>query len=271
MSAVNGTYAEYAVVDSADICRKPRNLAHDQAAAVPQACLAAYAALGHVGKLARSGAANQAKAVLILGGSGGVGSFAVQLARQHFGCGHVVASCSPRNAGLVESLGAHEVLDYTAPDYLHPRHGRSGRQFDVVVDCVGGDDYWEAARARLAPNGVYVTLVGSRRYLGDETALDLAGALQIRADYLVRQLSHQIGAAEGYHILTGSQALRPLLPAARPPPQPAAAPLKRVGWRRQVRSEDLGVVAGLLERGVLRVVVDRVVPLYEVVQATHPS
>ena len=48
MREVNGTYAEYCIVDSADICRKPRNLTHDQAAAVPQACLAAYAALARV-------------------------------------------------------------------------------------------------------------------------------------------------------------------------------------------------------------------------------
>eukprot|EP00292_Cryptomonas_paramecium_P006972 CAMPEP_0113682856 /NCGR_PEP_ID=MMETSP0038_2-20120614/12921_1 /TAXON_ID=2898 /ORGANISM="Cryptomonas paramecium" /LENGTH=440 /DNA_ID=CAMNT_0000602023 /DNA_START=98 /DNA_END=1416 /DNA_ORIENTATION=- /assembly_acc=CAM_ASM_000170 len=247
MREVNGTYAEYCVVDSADIFRKPLNLTHDEAAAVPQACLAAFAALSRVGRL-HSGADNHDKSVLILGGSGGVGSFAIQLARHHFGCGHVVASCSARNADLVQSLGAHVALDYTQPNFLRSQTAR--RLYNVVVDCVGGDDYWQAVRALLAPPGsggsacgVYVTLVGSQRYLGGEAALDIAGALQIRADYLVRQFSHQIGAAEGYHILTGSQ----------------------------VRSEDLSEVARLLELGKIRPVLARVLPLYQVVQAHEIS
>ena len=72
-----------------------------------QACLAAYAALGHVGKLVQKRKL-KGKSALILGGSGGVGTFAVQLAKNHFGC-FVMASCSAANADLVKDLGADEV------------------------------------------------------------------------------------------------------------------------------------------------------------------
>lgn len=230
---MSGTYAEYAIVDSADVCLKPPGLPHCQAAAVPHACLAAYAALAHVGGLHKR--RGQDGAVLVLGGSGGVGSFAVQLARRHFGC-FTAASCSARNARFVRALGAHAALDYAAGDFLAAVRGR---RFDVVVDCVGGDDYWDAARGLLKPHGTYVTLVGAQRHLADRAPLDYPDMLQIKAGYLVRQLSSSLGAAQKYHILTGSQ----------------------------MRSADLPALAALLHARTLRVPPGRAFALREVREA----
>ena len=150
MRELNGSYAEYAIVDSADLYRKPSRLTHDEAAAVPHACLAAYAALGHVGRLIEKRKRHD-KSALILGGSGGVGTFAVQLAKTHFEC-YVVASCSARNADLVRQLGADQVLDYRDPLFVK---SLGLNKFDVIVDTVGGDDYWSAFKGHLTSDGVY--------------------------------------------------------------------------------------------------------------------
>lgn len=238
MRELNGTYSEYVIVEAADIYRKPSNLSHDEAAGVPHACLAAYAALGHVGKLVDKRKQSD-KSVLILGGSGGVGSFAVQLAKHHFDC-YVMASCSDKNMELVKSLGADEVMNYQDPSFLK---AVGYTKFDVVVDCVGGDDYWKAFKPHLQPTGVYVTLVGNERYLANDKSIDSFNVLQIKTDYLFRQISNQLGASENYHILTGSQIL----------------------------SSDLRIIASLLDKGLLRVVIDRAFSLYEIAEAHKHS
>jgi len=239
MRELNGSYAEYAIVDSADLYRKPSRLTHDEAAAVPHACLAAYAALAHVGQLVSKCKASQERAVLILGGSGGVGTFAVQVAKRHFSC-FVMASCSAANVDLVRELGADEVLDYSDPGFLR---SVGGTKFDVVLDCVGGDDYWTAFRPALKADGVYVTLVGSERHLAQDKEIDMSSVLQIRADYLMRQISSKLGAAHNYHILTGSQ----------------------------LQSSDLRIIASLLEQDALRVVLDSTFSLYDIAKAHERS
>ena len=213
-------------------------MSFEEAAAVPHACLAAYAALGHVGKLIQKRHKTDKK-VLVLGASGGVGTFAVQLAKSHFGC-YVVASCSSKNAMLVKSLGADQVVDYTSSTFLECM---SANSCDVIVDCVGGDDYWQAFKGSLAKDGVYVTTVGNKRYLADDTDVDYGSILQIKADYLFRQISNKLGVEESYHILTGSQIL----------------------------ASDLPIVASLLEKGILRVVIDKVFNLTEIQKAHELS
>jgi len=231
MTELNGSYAEYCIADSQDIFHKPENLSHKQAAGVPLACLAAYACLARIGKLLEKRTAID-KAVLILGGSGGVGTFAVQLAKHHFGC-YVIASCSSKNAELLRALGADEVLDYEDPAFLK---SMGYTKLDAIVDCVGGDDYWVAFKPSLKADGVYVTLVGSERHLANERSIDYTLALQIQADYFMRQISNKIGATQNYHILTGSQ----------------------------LQSSDLKIVASLLEEGTIKVVGEKSFSLYDI-------
>ena len=238
MVDLNGSYAEYCIVEGADIYRKPSSLSMDEAAAVPYACLAAYAALAHVGKLADK-RAQADKSVFVLGGSGGVGTYAVQLAKHHFGC-FVAASSSGRNMQLLKDLGADEAFDYEDPTF---EFCIRFSKFDVIVDTVGGDEYWKAFKGSLKDNGVYVTTVGKQRRSWGVKPMDYGSALQYRADYSLRQPFSSIGADENYQLLTGSQIL----------------------------SSDLRIIASMFEMGTIRPVIDSVYSLCDISNAHEKS
>jgi NADPH:quinone reductase-like Zn-dependent oxidoreductase len=140
-----GAFAEYASVPADNLLAPPRGLSFEQAAAVGDSAFTALIAVRDQGRV------GPGDAVLINGASGGVGTFAVQLAKS-FGA-EVTAVCSTVNAELVRSLGADHVIDYTRDDFT-----RSGRQYDVMLDLVGNASLAECRRA-LTPRGTYV-LVG---------------------------------------------------------------------------------------------------------------
>jgi len=140
-----GAFAEYVSAKMA-VARKPTNLSFDEAAAVPGAALTALEALRDYGKL------EPGQRVLVNGASGGVGIFAVQLAKA-LGAAHVTAVCSTRNVEQARSLGADRVLDYTREDYT-----RGKERYDLLID-VAGNHSWRANRRVLDPHGKRV-LVG---------------------------------------------------------------------------------------------------------------
>lgn len=141
----SGGLAEYVSAKSA-VSRKPVNLSFEEAAAVPVAALTALEAIRDYGEL-RPG-----QRVLVNGASGGVGIFAVQLAKA-LGAAHVTAVCSTRNVEQARSLGADRVIDYTSEDYT-----RGDERYDLLVD-VAGNHSWHANQRVLAPDGKRV-LVG---------------------------------------------------------------------------------------------------------------
>jgi NADPH:quinone reductase-like Zn-dependent oxidoreductase len=155
----NGAFAEYLCMRADRAVRKPDNLSFAEAAAVPVAALTALQGLRDKGRL-QSG-----QAVLINGASGGVGTFAVQLAKA-FG-GNVTAVCSPRNVDAVHKLGADHVIDYTRDDFVH-----SGRRYDLILDVAGNRSLHDRRRA-LTPDGTLVVVGGPKknRWLGPMTAL----------------------------------------------------------------------------------------------------
>jgi NADPH:quinone reductase-like Zn-dependent oxidoreductase len=142
-----GALAQYvAVPEERALALKPANVSHEQAAAVAIAALTALQALrdqGHV---------HSGEKVLINGASGGVGTFAVQIAKS-FGT-NVTGVCSTRNVGLVRSIGADQVIDYTREDIT-----QSAQRYDVILDNVATHSLLEYKRI-LNPNGVYV-MIGS--------------------------------------------------------------------------------------------------------------
>lgn len=140
-----GALAEYVSAKNA-VARKPANLSFEEAAAVPGAALTALEALRDYGAL-KSG-----QRVLVNGASGGVGVFAVQLAKA-LGAAHVTAVCSTRNVEQARSLGADRVIDYTREDYT-----RADERYDLLID-VAGNRSWRANRRVLAVDGKRV-LVG---------------------------------------------------------------------------------------------------------------
>jgi NADPH:quinone reductase-like Zn-dependent oxidoreductase len=144
----SGSLAEY-VCAQKGVATKPANLTFEEAAAVPVAALTALQALrdrGHVGPGAR---------VLINAGSGGVGTFAVQIAKA-LGA-EVTAVCSTKHIELVRSLGADRVVDYTREDFT-----RGGERYDLVLD-IAGSRSWAACRRVLAPGGLVVVVGGSKK------------------------------------------------------------------------------------------------------------
>lgn len=142
-----GTVAEQVCVPMDELALKPRASSFDEAAALPLAALTALQALRDEGRL-RDG-----QSVLINGASGGVGVFAIQVARA-LGA-RVTTTSSARNLELCRSLGAHEAWDYAAGDALS-----AGGAFDVVFDVFGNRGFREARKA-LAPRGTFVTTVPS--------------------------------------------------------------------------------------------------------------
>ncbi|MBI5106520.1 MAG: NAD(P)-dependent alcohol dehydrogenase [Solirubrobacterales bacterium] len=140
-----GVFAEYASVPAANVMATPSGLSFEEAAAVGDSAFTALIAVRDQGRVAPG------DAVLINGASGGVGTFAVQLAKT-FGA-EVTAVCSTGTADLVTSLGADHVIDYTREDFT-----RNGRQYDVMLDLIGSHSL-AASRRALTPRGAYV-LVG---------------------------------------------------------------------------------------------------------------
>ncbi|HXL82485.1 MAG TPA: NAD(P)-dependent alcohol dehydrogenase [Pyrinomonadaceae bacterium] len=139
----NGAIAEYVcVLADRAVVLKPANMTFEQAASVPVAAITALQGLRDKGRI-QSG-----QKVLINGASGGVGTFAVQIAKS-FGT-EVTGVCSTRNVDLVQSIGADHVIDYTKEDFT-----KTDQRYDLIYDLVGNHSFSERRRI-LDPNGICV-------------------------------------------------------------------------------------------------------------------
>lgn len=118
------------------------------------------------------------KKILVLGSSGGVGTYAVQLAKTITDT-EVVGICSGKNAELVKSLGADRVVEYTSEGSIDTLVKNEAETFDLIVDCVGGDDYYNQLVALLKKKGTYATAVGPIMHIGSEKVGLFSGAKTI--------------------------------------------------------------------------------------------
>jgi NADPH:quinone reductase-like Zn-dependent oxidoreductase len=158
-----GAWAEYAAAREARLARKPANVSFEEAAAVPIAGLTALQALRDKAQV------QPGQRVLVNGASGGVGTFAVQLAKW-LGA-DVTAVCSTRNVEQARSLGAGRVIDYTQEDFT-----RGGVRHDVLID-VAGSRSLSAMRRALTPEGTIVLVGGKMTYRGVGPIPHLAATL----------------------------------------------------------------------------------------------
>jgi NADPH:quinone reductase-like Zn-dependent oxidoreductase len=142
-----GSFAEYVCAPEDRLVLKPANVSFEAAAAVPIAALTALQGIRDQGKI------QAGQKVLINGAGGGVGTFAVQIAKS-FGA-EVTAVCSTRNQDMVRSIGADHVIDYTKEDFT-----KNGRHYDLIVAVNGYHPILDYRRA-LTPSGIYVVLGGS--------------------------------------------------------------------------------------------------------------
>ena len=158
-----GAYAEFAAAPEKALALKPANLSFEEAATLPTAGCTALQGL-------RKGQIERAQRVLINGASGGVGMFAVQIAKT-FGT-EVTAVCSTRNVDVVRSIGADHVIDYTKDDFA-----THGQRYDLILAANGDRSIWDYRRA-LTADGRYAMTGGSNRQLTD--ALLLGPLLSMR-------------------------------------------------------------------------------------------
>lgn len=203
-----GGFAEYVCAPEHALEKKPVNISFEEAAAVPEAALVALQALRDAGKI------QGGQKVLIAGASGGIGTFAVQIAR-YFGA-EVTGVCGTRNMDMVRSLGADHVIDYTKEDFT-----KNGQQYDLILATAGSRPIFDYRRA-LSPRGIYVGTGGSMAQIFQ--ALVLGPLLS----------------------MTGG---------------------KKMGSMLVEPNRDLDFMAGLIEAGRVKPVIDRCYPLHEAAEA----
>ncbi len=158
-----GSWAEYAAAREARLAPKPANLSFEEAAALPVAGITALQALRDKGGI------QPGQKVLINGASGGVGTFAVQIAKA-FGA-EVTGVCSTKNVDLAQSLGADHVVDYTREDFT-----QLGKRHDLMLDIAGSRSFFDFRRA-LTPEATVVLVGGPMTYRGLGPLPHLAGTL----------------------------------------------------------------------------------------------
>jgi NADPH:quinone reductase-like Zn-dependent oxidoreductase len=147
---VGGAYAEYALGrDQGGIAKKPANMSFEEAAGLPIAAITALQGLRDQGRL------KPGQKVLINGASGGVGTYAVQIAKA-LGA-EVTGVCSTRNVEMVRSLGADHVVDYTKENFT-----QGATRYDVILDNVGSQSFGDMADV-MNPKGIIVVVGGSRK------------------------------------------------------------------------------------------------------------
>jgi len=204
-----GTYAEYVCVPESELALKPANITFEEAAAVPQAALVALQGLRNEGQI------QAGEKVLVIGASGGNGTFAVQIAKA-FGA-EVAAVCSTRNIELVRSIGADHVIDYSQKDFA-----QDGEQYDLIISMAGYRSLQDYKRA-LLPGGIFVWAGGPLKGLFE--AMLLGSWVARKGNKKLTNLSHQ------------------------------------------PNQGDLVYMAGLMEAGKVKPVIDRCFPLEETAEA----
>jgi NADPH:quinone reductase-like Zn-dependent oxidoreductase len=224
-----GTYADYVCIDEREVAKKPKNLTHEEAASIPLVGLTAYQCLVEACRLKKG------DRVLIHAGAGGVGSFAIQLAR-HLGA-HVLTTASARNADFVRELGADEVIDYTKGSFAD---GLVDAPVDAVLDSLGESAFDDNLRA-LRRGGRMANIT-----------FDVGKHIERSGTF--------------FSLLTlGVAFLRLLLlPWFR----------KGVRSRHVIKrcdGEQLGEITRLVEAGAIKPIIDRVVPLAEIQEAHRHS
>lgn len=221
-----GTYGEFVATEEETMCLMPPGVSFLEAAAVPMAGLTAWQALAPAMPL-------EGKRLLIHGGAGGVGSFAVQIAKAHGA--HVTTTCSTRNVEFVtQQLGADVAIDYTQGPWAEAVEA-SGERFDLVVDIVGGS--YEAASLKLLKPGGRLCALGASG--PDVKKVSMLGIVGLLFNAFRRTMMGRLGLGHKYTFV----------------------------MMEAKASKGLEQIAELMAQGKVEVHLDKVFPLEEMVKA----
>ena len=187
----DGAYAEYATARADTLAPKPATLSYEQAAAVPASAVTALIAVRDTGRV------TEGQQVLIIGASGGVGLFAVQIAKA-LGA-EVTGVCSTTKVDLVRSVGADQVIDYTQADI-----GDDGQRYDVIID-MGGNRSLSQLRRSLTPHGTLVLVggEGGGRWIGSGLGRSLRAL--VLSPFIRHHLRMVVATANRSHLLALSE------------------------------------------------------------------
>jgi NADPH:quinone reductase-like Zn-dependent oxidoreductase len=189
--SVSGAFAEYVVGNEKLFAPIPAGVSFADAAAVPLAGMTALEAAAYL---------KAGDTVVVCGASGGVGSFLVQIARAR-GAQHVIAISS--DVALCQRLGAHETVNYK----LQPGWPQvlAGRNVDLFIDCVGGDQVWVDAQRVIKPNGHFVTVAGDF-----DKGLSVSGLFVLLGQAIYRWFAYRLSTAPSYQLIFSSETLEKL-------------------------------------------------------------
>jgi NADPH:quinone reductase-like Zn-dependent oxidoreductase len=163
-----GAYGEYALrSESGAVSIIPDNISYEEAASVPYGALTALYFLQNLGNIQES------QKVLVKGASGGVGTYAVQLA-SHFGA-EVTGVCSTRNVEYVKSLGAQKVIDYSKEDFT-----TSSEKYDIIFDVVVGKTSFKQIKELLNPGGYYLAVAGGLNDMLQMVKTSISGSKKVK-------------------------------------------------------------------------------------------
>ncbi len=219
-----GTFAELIAIKEDSLALKPTNLSMEEAASIPLVALTAWQTLVEKGGLKRG------QKVLIHGGSGGVGTIAIQLAK-HFGA-TVATTASAVNTDMLKGLGADIVIDYRKDDFSAKLKG-----YDLVIDTQGGDTLKRSLRV-LKPGGKLIGIAGppDPDFAKLRGVNGFVGLVMRLLSHGIRKAARRSGTSYAFHFMTAS-------------------------------GQQLGEITRLIEAGHIRPVVDRVFPFEETNQA----
>ncbi|CAG8434114.1 10036_t:CDS:2 [Funneliformis mosseae] len=178
-----GTYAQYTIVNINDggIVKKPATITHQEAAGFGVAGITAWTGLITVGGLKIGEEAKEVqKKILVIGASGGCGTYTVQIAK-NINNAQVTAICSGKNAELIKKLGADRIIDYTKEDFVEVLKEEK-ESFDLVIDCVGGDEFYTKSIPILKKKGNFLTFVGPDAYGESASTIDVIRLLAMIAN-----------------------------------------------------------------------------------------
>ncbi|PCI24254.1 hypothetical protein COB57_05375 [Candidatus Peregrinibacteria bacterium] len=195
----NGAWAEYCSINEKFLMKKPEYLSFPQAAACAGSGMVATCAIAQCCNIQPN------DTVLIIGASGGVGSLAVQIAKQKRA--YVIAVCSKKNEALVKSIGANRVIDYHSTSFAETLK-KENNQMDYVIDFVGGKEIEHDAFSILKPRGSFVTAVGPIQYLGDKK-LGWSGIIKLLL-YITTRIFSSTFKKQKYVFVSPTQSVFPI-------------------------------------------------------------